>query len=902
MSFFIKKQSQKEQEPPQLFFSQEIYHKNIIHREKSKIKHNEIQVSKNNITKDVKRELNENSNNNLALNDNKDNLDNYIISKSNVLKDEYTNKINNKELNSLNMNNNDYLLKENENEKIDSNIISQKINNPELDNEWNESKINFDNISMVSKINSYENNNEQSNIIDNNILLKCENLDFNIGINDEKNKNGIMESNNNKNRINDKNSKSSFISNSSNNSYNKEEYEIKENDNFDINSIKREKKFLEEKLKKEQNINKEKSYYIEILKKALNDNFLNINCTKGNKNTLNIGIILEYSKTKLENENLKKNIIMQKILCDDMKNEIQMIKKERDKITEKLNSYEQKNMEMNNKIEDYEIKLKEKNNSEKQLKSEVKNQKEICINLNKKIFELMEINSKLNKEKSTINIEEHKNEHYEKLIKEKNIEINELKMRGVDMNQNYIKNNTNDEQNENINNDVINNSCKNIEEITKRIKIYFDKVRKNNIKIDEILMKTLKEYIDNINPDINGNISLNGKMKLINEFMNFVKIKLEILFNHYEIFQMNNFNFDRIKIEEEKNEKDIYSSSNSQKNNDNNINEINTKRIVDYNNVRLNNNKMFKKINLNEYKSHIISNNDFVNNNIHKLINDKEESKKSDNNDYLSNLKDNIMDKKRIITQSNLSEIRKSPLDITSNNSRIKNNNKINDLFSNIFKEKMKKKKNIINLKSKELINTNSQLNSKDNTNSFLRATKMTGINISNDLSKMDTNIFPSNKKVLRINEKNDIIPLPKNTSRKSYKTDKENKPLNRTNLKENNIHSYDIKTTFPLILTNTKNNTYLNQNIDTYTLENNKVMESSLQKRNVKTNKNKLSLGILRRELFTENKHRNRNIEINDLAEEIMKPSFLKGNNTLSINKKNGKEMLKITTFKTKK
>ena len=58
-----------------------------------------------------------------------------------------------------------------------------------MDNEWNESEINFCDVSMVSKINSYDNNNEQSNIIDNNILFKSENLDFNNAlINKEFNK------------------------------------------------------------------------------------------------------------------------------------------------------------------------------------------------------------------------------------------------------------------------------------------------------------------------------------------------------------------------------------------------------------------------------------------------------------------------------------------------------------------------------------------------------------------------------------------------------------------------------------------------------------------------------------------------------------------------------------------
>ena len=65
-------------------------------------------------------------------------------------------------------------------------------NNIELDNEWNELEINFCDISMVSKINSCENNNEQSNVIENNILFKSENLDLN---NDILNKENNIENN-----------------------------------------------------------------------------------------------------------------------------------------------------------------------------------------------------------------------------------------------------------------------------------------------------------------------------------------------------------------------------------------------------------------------------------------------------------------------------------------------------------------------------------------------------------------------------------------------------------------------------------------------------------------------------------------------------------------------------------
>ena len=143
-------------------------------------------------------------------------------------------------------------------------INNEKINNIELDNEWNESEINFCDVSMVSKINSYDNNNEQSNIIDNNILFKSENLDFNNAL---INKDFNKEENNDKKikeeKINNQNKKSSFISNSSNNSFTKSnKNKIKDID--DINLLKKEKEKLEEKLKREQNINKDKSYYIEI--------------------------------------------------------------------------------------------------------------------------------------------------------------------------------------------------------------------------------------------------------------------------------------------------------------------------------------------------------------------------------------------------------------------------------------------------------------------------------------------------------------------------------------------------------------------------------------------------------------------------------------------------------------
>ena len=354
---------------------------------------------------------------------------------------------------------------------------------------------------------------------------------------------------------------------------------------------------------------------------------------------------------------------------------------------------------------------------------------------------------------------------------------------------------------------------------------------------------------------------------------------------------MNNFNFDRIKNEE--NEKNIFASSNGQ-NNDENTNNNSIKNILN-NNKNISNKAMFKKINFQQYKNNIFANKDF------------EESKKIDNNDFLSRTKISFFEKKKILSKNNLSEISKSPLDITSNNSRMKQN-KIDDLFSNIFKEKLKQKKNIINLKSNEkknltLMNINSKSNSKNYLNSFMKSSKRSEMDISNDLSKLESNIFPSNKKALNINDRNDIILSSNNTTRKNIRTkeENENNPLFGTNLKENFHNNHNRKTAFPLLLTNTNSKTLINykNTIEAYTADNNKIVESSYKKISGKNDKNDFSLSILKKELFSDNNKRKKNREINQLAEEIMKPSFLKKYNTISIDNKHEKEIMKLNPFK---
>ena len=878
MNFYRKKNLQYKKPSNQLFWSQELNHRRNNEIEKqSSINSSEIlNYHDKFIKKDSILTLNDNLKNNLAQNKNKNNP--IQINK-------------------------DFINFDNGNDKINSNINNEKRNNNELDNEWNDSNINFDNISVVSKVNSNDNNNEQSNIIDNNLLFKCDNINNDNNYKENNKEENAIEKLENINKNNDKNIKSSFISNSCENFYFEEKIENEVKNDDKINSLKKEKELLEEKLKNEQNINREKTYHIEILKKALNDNILNTNNNKGNKNLLNLGIVLEYSKSKLENEKLKKNIIIQQILCDDMKKELESVKKEKDKLIEKKNTY----IEKIRQLEEYEIKMKENLKSEQHLKDELNKQKIICFNLqkelnnlNQKNSELLELNEKLRKDKRVINSEE-KNFDFENIIKEKNNQINELKLENLNLIKKIEIANVNGKQNEIMNKDIyiiLNDSYKNIEDISKKIKIYIENVKENKTPNDIIFIKILKDYIAIINPDINGNISLQDKLKIIKEFTNIIKIKLDVLLNHFEIFQKNNFNFERIKIEE--NEKNNFLSSNGQSNDNDNKDIVKNNKINYNNNNFLKSNNLFKKIDLLQYKSKLKTNE-----------NNKE------NNDFISNKlldsKIKLIDKRRIVFKSHLSEISKTPIDSINNNTntRIKNN-KIDDLFSDIFKEKIKKKKNIINLKTKEIndiISTKNHTAIKSEKNSFIRIPKRYNINIYDDLSKINnTNIFPSNKKIINLNERNDIILSLNNTSRKTMenKIDKEENLLYGKNLKEKTNSNFERKK-IPLMILNNSNdykknlnfeNTYIN-NKDNYTLENDRIIEN-YNKKKIWKNRSNISLEKLQKELYSNTKTSiNKDHDINDLAEEIMKPSFLKGNNTFSINNKKEKKIIKIKSFK---
>ena len=114
---------------------------------------------------------------------------------------------------------------------------------------------------------------------------------------------------------------------------------IEDNKNMNINNnneindnleYKDKIKSLEEKLRNEYLVNKEQNNYIEILKQTINNCLLkngniNMNNLDNESKQLNknpIDILTDYTSLKSKNETIKKQLVMQQILYNDMKNEI----------------------------------------------------------------------------------------------------------------------------------------------------------------------------------------------------------------------------------------------------------------------------------------------------------------------------------------------------------------------------------------------------------------------------------------------------------------------------------------------------------------------------------------------------------------------------------------------------
>ena len=265
------------------------------------------------------------------------------------------------------------------------------------------------------------------------------------------------------------------------------------NNNNEINNnleYKDKIKSLEEKLRNEYLVNKEQNNYIEILKQTINNCLLkngniNMNNLDNASKQLNknpIDILTEYTSLKSQNETIKKQLVMQQILYNDMKNEITNLKNE------------------NNILKNSAEKMNKENKELKKIKEQISQDYDILMG------ESVEIKNNLLKYEEEFTNCAKNNNDYARLKTEHN-----------DLNTNYEK-----QKNMlvNLQNDF-NKINKNNNDLSK----YNEKLVKENQQLKRELFLKNNE-LDNINNKINNNMNdikenndklLKEKMDLIND-------------------------------------------------------------------------------------------------------------------------------------------------------------------------------------------------------------------------------------------------------------------------------------------------------------------------------------------------------------------------------------------------
>jgi len=326
---------------------------------------------------------------------------------------------------------------------------------------------------------------------------------------------------------------------------NEENKNVDINNNDEINDNLKYKdmiKSLEEKLRNEYLVNKEQNNYIEILKQTINNCLLkNGNINKSDLDNASkqlnkspIDILIEYTSLKSKNETIKKQLVMQQILYNDMKNEIMNLKNENNILknsSEKINKENKslkrikeeishnydilmgESVEIKNNLLKYEEEFSNcaKNNSDyvrlktehNDLSTNYEKQRNMLVNLQNDFNKINKSNNDLSK-------------YNEKLVKENQVLKRELSLKNNELdNINNKKNNNNSDIKDNNDMlikekiDLINNikdlENKNAElsEINENQKIEIDSLNKIiNDKNNEIV-----KYLSEIECLKNNNIS-----------------------------------------------------------------------------------------------------------------------------------------------------------------------------------------------------------------------------------------------------------------------------------------------------------------------------------------------------------------------------------------------------------
>ena len=788
--------------------------------------------------------------------------------------------------------------------------IDYNMNNEEINNEWINSKIKFDDASgIASKIDSTdENQNEYAN----NFL---------------------------KNNINNKNNSSNM-----NNEFEKEKNSnfknfIKINKNNDLN------KFIDEK-----------------------NNFIS------------------------DNKTIKKSIILQQVLINEMKKEIESLKMEKENMQQKYNSEKESIMDEYNKtINSILQENKKLNEIIKNQKNEIKNINKIC---REKIIELEQVNKMMESIKidngknknsttendnfDTSNIKEEnsknsiKEKNFIKLIKNQNI------IKGKDLYERKIEvPNNNNEFIEEKFLDIIDNSYDTIKQISNNMMLFSDKLDDNS----DIVIEKLKNIIEKININNNGytdrneNISINDKLKAINDFNNIIKLEVNELIEYFKnnIINYKISNNNKIDKNITHNINNLISSENGQ----NYFNEVKTKKYYT-------NNNLFKKIDIksNKYKNNRILNelsednfsyskkrfNKY--NNKNKIINKSKNEFIINKNDMAYkrtiNLKNNLLEKNSIVYKSNVSPMSKEYyLNSSNNHENDKFNVSLNNLINKIIKNNgeenrsensFNKLKNIkLNSKVKEISDLlNDNKTSKNNITSFDEKNyKKTKIPIPEDDKINNTlNIFPTFNKI-----KENKLSISNNNSHRNKLSEKTLKAIYKNSSEYFTVNNCNTFASIPLISNyktiNHKKNTSMSSNfiikkndrnkfselesiktenrvIDSYmkmshlfkSLNNSyltsNTIESQMSKTKTETKPNRISnnsfssLGNKNIYVKIDNdenkffptiflnkeKFKNNNYDINGLTNKFMRPSFLKSNASLSLNNNKSEKRREKTLY----
>ena len=837
----------------------------------------------------------ENNNENEIFDNNKE----YIIMQKSIRKDK------NKKWHNLSSNNINKSSLENNFSIFNNNILKNicktyRYNNNINNNEYIATeKFSFDEISIVSKVNS--------SIGKDNMNLKIEDND------------SIKVSQNIKDKKNNLN-----------------------NFQIIINKLNKEKLELEENLHKEYLENKELKNLNEILKQTIENYIIKsglkdiISNTSKKLDKTPINFLSEFTRYKIENEKIKKNLLLQQILSNEIKTEIENLKKENKSLAEinkklQFDKTEQVNGNINGNNEEY---LKNLSKINQELNQNY-------LNLQKDFALLNQNNEDLIKNK-------------EKIIKE-----NEILKKEVDyFKESYLKEKDKNENDFilNRNNELI-KKINNIEKNNEQLKIIIDKQKNEienmkdiiNIKNNQIIQnnneienyKKEYQYINElIKKKTQENLNLNKEIKNIEQIINeifdkqikqdiFENIKCNDNFNIEEFSYLDNTNNleDKIKllqkfinniikqiniIQQQLNEKYEKNNKSNNLNNDNN-----SKKDEDYYLINLSDNTKYN----NEDDNLIISSyND--NDNIIKYEEDKEGKRFINNSKYLIN---NSFEELSIIKKRENQNSLNYDIYFSNNKENEENNfknNKIekvqNNINSKYIKDILKTDKNkvmnsinntISSKRNKTIIKSFSTKQIKNNNSNYSDIFK--NKNIRNKKEKYNLDIFSNRKNFeekktdTRITTKDIKIALFNN--REEYSNDYNDNAITSPFKVQDNFSPVKKKTRPNINYTNNSNylNEFLTKNTK-YSLGSQTIDSSSrvfnsnfISINNECSFKNKEKIKEIKRinsqiniikkyktmkNSFKVNKSFKNINNKNNLVDEVLKPTFLKSdvNSTL--------------------